>query len=44
MLLGKVEKALRESTEVLVDMRFDKAENIEKRILRTGGIRKTRLL
>jgi hypothetical protein len=44
MLLGKVEKALRKSTGVLVDMGFEKAENIEKRILRTGGIRKVRLL
>jgi hypothetical protein len=44
MLLGKIEKALRKSTGVLVDMGFDKAENMEKRILQTGGIRKARLL
>jgi serine/threonine-protein kinase HipA len=44
MLLEKFEKALRESTKVLVDMGFNKAENIENRILQTGGIRKARLL
>jgi serine/threonine-protein kinase HipA len=43
MLLEKFEKALRESTKVLADMGFNKAENIENRILQTGGIRQRKL-
>lgn len=43
-LSAKFKKALRESAEALVQMGFDKAEDIEKRILQTGGIRQARQL
>ena len=43
-LSAKFKKALRESAETLLQMGFDKAEDIEKRILQTGGIRQARQL